>query len=308
MSQGLLISENSLGYTTIRLHYSAQPDKDITNTDPGLRARAQEWLQNAQRITADPHRWGQEFEINWWITLGARVYPEFQESLHAPMSLLPNPRKVLYRAWDFGWHTPACLIASVDRKDRLLILREVVGHECSTRDFAQNVLSRCAEWYPYHGPGYQDFADPAGQHIKSMDSEKSEKRDIEVLNTLGIYPTWEYGWSRKDGRALVHQLLVLRTDSTPGIFVDPTRCPTLLQGFLGKFVYPETSGGKIKDEPDESNHPWADIQAALRYLCTGLYSALGLRRFRYQQIIKSDSPMYHGYGTPIRETDVTRVR
>lgn len=308
MSKGLLISENTLGYTTIRLHYSAEPSKDPTHSDPEIRARAQQWLQDAQRITADPHRWAQEQEINWFVSSGARVYPEFQESLHAPMSLLPNPRKVLYRAWDFGWHAPACLIASVDSKDRLLVLREIVGHERSTRDFAHDVLDRCARWYPHHAPGYQDFCDPAGQQVKSIDSEKSEKRDIEILNTVGIYPSWEYGWSRKDGRALVHQLLVLRTDQSPGIFVDPTGCPTLLQSFLGKFVYPESKDGRIKEEPDESNHPWADIQASLRYLCTGLYQALGLRRFRYQPILKNDSPLYHGYGTPLRETGVTRAR
>ena len=123
---------------------------------------------------------------------------------------------------------------------------------------------------------------------------------MEILGSVGITPTWEYGWSRKDGRALVHQLLVLRTDQTPGIFIDPSGCPTLLQGFLGKYVYPESKDGKVRDEPDESNHPWADAMAALRYLCTGLYSALGLRRFRYQPLVSSAPLAYTGYGTPLR--------
>lgn len=302
MTKGLLISENPLGWRTIKLHYSSDPAHDVTNPDEELRAQANQWVAEKQRIVGDPHRWSQEMEISFWAALGTRVFPEFMESLHAPMSLLPNPRKVLYRAWDFGWHAPACLIASVDNKDRLLVLREIVGRERSTREFAQDVLDLCARYYPTHSPGWQDFCDPAGQQVKSIDSEKSEKRDVEVLNSLGIHPSWEYGWSRKDGRALIHQLLVLRTDQSPGVFIDPSGCPTLIQGFLGKYVYPETISGKIKDEPDESNHPWADAMAAMRYLCTGLYASLGLRRFRYQAVIPEKKVDYMGYGTPLRES------
>jgi hypothetical protein len=296
--KGFSVHENALGFQAVRLHYSAMPEHDVTHPDPEIAAQAQAWLAEAKRTFADPARFQQEMEINWWVSIGARVYPEFQESHHAPFALAPNPRKVLYRAWDFGWHAPACLIASIDGKDRLLTLKEVVGKEQTTRDFAQYVLRRCAEWYGPWAPGYQDFCDPAGQQVKSMASEKQEKRDVEVLDSLGIHPKWEYGWSRKDGRALVHQLLVLRTDGSPGILVDPTGCPTLVQGFLGKYVYPERQDGRVKDEPEEDNHPWSDVHAALRYLATGLYSALGLRRFAYQPILKKDAPAYTGYGTP----------
>lgn len=299
--KGLTIGENALGFTTITLHYSADPEKDITHPDPVIRERALAWKQDAQRAMADEHRWQQEMEINWWTAQGARVFPEFSEALHAPLPLLPNPRRVLYRAWDFGWHAPACLIATIDRKDRLLVLREIVGREESTRDFAQRVIARCAEWYPTWGPGWQDFCDPAGQMVKTLESEKSERRDVEVLNGLGIHPSWEYGWSRKDGRSLIHQLLILRTDQSPGMFVDPRNCPTMLQGFLGKYVYPETKDGRVRDEPEEDNHPWADVMAAGRYLVTGLHGILGLRRFRYQPLFnESADTKMHGYGTPIR--------
>lgn len=299
--KGLWIGDNALGFTTIKLHYSASPDRDIAHPDPNVRAKAQEWLFEAKRSFADESRWQQEMEISWWTAQGRRVYPEFLEHIHAPMALLPNPRKVIHRAWDFGWITPACLIATVDNRDRLLILREIVGREETTRDFAQRVVSKCAEWYPTWSPGWQDFCDPAGQQVKSMESERNEKRDVEVLNGLGIYPSWEYGWSRKDGRALVHQLLVLRTDNSPSIYVDPHGCPTLVRGFLGKYVFPERKDGTARDEPEEANHPWADVHAALRYLATGLYSALGLRRFKHQPVMKPTTSPTHGYGTPVRD-------
>src|SRR6185369_8385664 len=113
------------------------------------------------------------------------------------------------------------------------------------------------------------------------------------------YPSWEHGWSRKDGRSLVHQLLATRTDGTASMLVDPTQCPVLVQGFLGKFVYEPKKNGQVHDEPDERLHPWADAQAALRYLATGLYSALGLRRQKANAPTVA-SPAWHGYGTKKR--------
>ena len=290
---------NSMGFCAVKIHYSADPAKDVQNSDEPQRMTALDWLQQAKLAFPDPNAWAQEMEINWFVASGARVFPEFQESIHASTPLAPNPRKVLYRAWDFGWHAPACLIASIDQKDRLLVLKEVVGKEVSTREFAHRVVKQCSEWFPHHGPGYQDFCDPAGQQARPA-AEKSEQKDVEVLASLGIYPSWEYGWSRKDGRSLIHQLLILRTDNTPGFYLDAPGCPTVLQGFLGKYVYPESKDGKAKDEPDEGDHPWADVFAALRYMCTGLYTALGLRRFKYQSVMKTEAQLTHGYGTPVR--------
>ena len=166
-------------------------------------------------------------------------------------------------------------------------------------EFAEKVIKRCATWFPHHGAGYTDFCDPAGQKVNSGASERSEVRDVEILSKLGIHPSWEYGWSRKDGRSLVHQLLILRTDNTPSIYISSRDCPILVQGFLGKYVYPTAKDGTAHDEPREDNHPWADVHAALRYLATGLYSALGLRR-NVGKPQRPEEAKYHGYGSPKR--------
>lgn len=277
--------ENALGFTAVRLHYSADPSKDA------------DWAVQARRAYPDPNQWAREMEISWWVAEGTRVYPEFSEQVHC-RDLSHRPRKVIYRAWDFGYLAPACLIAQIDQQDRLMVLREVIGHEETTKLFAERVLSLCAGWYPHHVAGFQDFCDPAGQQRKST-SESSEVQDVQILNNLGVYPTWEFGWTRKHGRALVHQLLQTRLDGSPGFYVDPVGAPVLVQGFLGKYVYPPKKGGQAHDEPDESNHPWADAHACLRYLATGLYSALGLRR-----VSQSPEPpreiTWHGYGSPKR--------
>lgn len=290
--KGFTVAENELGVTAVRVHYSCDPEKDPA-TETGAA-----WHERARRLYPDPNAWAQEFEISFWVAAGVRVYPEFSEMVHV-QPLQHRTRKVIYRAWDFGWHAPACLVAQIDPQDRLVILREVIGHEETTRAFAEKVIERCAQWYPQHTPGFEDFCDPAGQQVNAAASERSEVRDVEILNKLGIFPRWEWGWSRKDGRSLVHQLLQQRIDGTPGFYVDASQAPVLVQGFLGKYVYPERKNGVAADEPDESLHPWADAHAALRYLCTGLYSALGLRRHATPLPPVKDLD-YHGYGSPKR--------
>lgn len=281
---GFSAVENELGMTAVRIHYTADPSKDA------------EWLERTRRLYPDPNAFAQEFEINWWVAQGARVYPQFTESVHA-IPTGHRARKTLYRAWDFGWHAPACLVAQIDPQDRLIVLREIIGREQTTKDFAEAVVEKCAREYPMHASGFQDFCDPAGQHVSATASERSESRDVDILNTLGIYPKWEHGWSRKHGRALVHQLLQVRVDGTPSLYVDNQRCPVLLQGFLGKYVYPEKRSGQVSEEPDENNHPWADAHAALRYMVTGLYTALGLKRPGYQAPVEAEVE-YTGYGIP----------
>lgn len=301
MTTPFSVSENAMGFKAVRIHYSASPSKDPA-TDEGAK-----WYARARQMYPDENMWNQEFELNWWIAKGIRVYPQFTEALHCQPTEF-RERKVIYRAWDFGWHAPCCLIAQIDQKDRLVVHREILGHEETTKQFAERVLERCAAWWPQHTAGYQDFCDPAGQQRKST-AESSEVRDVEVLQALGIFPSWQHGWTRKHGRALVHQLLTVRSDGTPSFYMHGSQCPVLLQGFLGKYVYPGTKGGRAHDEPDENNHPWADAHACLRYLATGLFSALGLRH----QTVPMPEPLidpttYMGYGTRVQPWNKAHAR
>jgi hypothetical protein len=301
MSAGYQASNNRMGFRAVRLHYSADEERDIHHPDPEIAARAERWLERTRANYPDPNQWAQEMEVNWWVAQGVRVFPQFVEHRHAPTLAGYRARKVIYRAIDFGWLTPACLIAQIDSKDRLVILKEIVGFHQTTREFGKEVIDRCVEWFPHHTPGYTDFCDPAGQQASSTASERNESRDVEILNALKIYPKWEYGWSRKDGRSLIHQLLAIRVDDTPGLLVNAPDCPVLMQGFLGKYVYPAKKGtGAAHEEPDETNHPWADVMACLRYLATGLYSALGLRRQKKDPAGVSPYQPYMGYGTPVK--------
>ena len=290
-----------MGFRALRLHYSADEDKDPTGTDPSKAEKARAWISAQRAQWPDPNDFEREFEISFFAGSGARVFPQFTGQYHLARIEF-NRRKVVYRSWDFGWHAPVCLFAQIDGKDRLCFLKEIVGNQQSTSDFAKHVIQRTAEWFPNHVAGFEDYCDPAGQQVKSVENEKNERRDTEVLSGLGIHAKYAYGWSRKDGRSLVHQLLNLRSDGTPSTYVDDSGCPLLAQSFLGRYVYPETADGTVKDEPDDKTHPWADVQAAVRYMVIGLHPRLGVARYAMAAATNfvNMSTSTHGYGTPRR--------
>lgn len=298
-----LVSENAMGFTAVRYHYSADPEKDPNNPNEEMAERARAWLAAQKNAYPDPNDFEREFEINFNVGKGSRVFPQFSELYHCrPLTF--NTRRVVYRAWDFGWWAPVCLFAQIDREGRLVLVKEIVGAKKTTHDFAQDVIRRGAEWLPLFAAGFEDFCDPAGQQVKSVENERNERRDVDVLTGLQIHPKYEYGWSRKDGRSLVHQTLRLRADGTPSFLVDPAGCPLTTQAFLGRYVFPETRDGKIREEPDDDTHPWADVMAAVRYLVTGLHKRLGLSRFQLGQQVPRAAAVadraFTGYGTPTR--------
>lgn len=293
--KGYTASKNAMGVYAIRWHYSANPTHDPDHPDPAIAAAASEWLEKQRESYPDPNDFARELEINWHVAKGSRVYPQYTAHYHErPLEKL-RP-KVVYRGWDFGWHAPVTLFAQIDGQGRLLLLKELVGAKQVISDFAGDVVRRSAEWFPLHTPGFEDYVDPAGAQVKSIESEKNERRDIDVLAGLGLYPKYEYGWSRKDGRTLVHELLKLRADGTPSMYVDPAGCPVLSSAFLGRYVYPETQNGKLREDPNDEEHPFGDVQAALRYLVTGLHAKLALTRFKASTLAGAPRARPSGYG------------
>ena len=298
---GYSSNQNAMDFQAIRLHYQALDERNPFHPDPLIAAKGQEWLDTQRRQWPDPNDFAREFEISFFSGQGARVFPQFTLQLHtAPLEF--NQRRIVYRAWDFGWHAPVCLFAQVDGKDRLVILHEIVGTQQTTHQFATKVVQRSAEWFPNHPGGFDDYCDPAGQQVRALENERNEKRDIEVLAGLGIQAKYQWGWSRKDGRALIHQLLNIRSDGTPSFYVSEAGCPLLCQAFLGRYVYPEKTDGSHDDEPDDKHHPWADLMASLRYLVIGLHPKLGVARFSMaprSSFVNMTDPVNktHGYGT-----------
>ena len=166
--RGIEVRDNPMGMRAIRVHYTADPAKDPEHPDPAVAALAADWLAAQRMIYPDPNTFAQEMEINFFVGSGARVYPEFTQALHC-QPLLFNPRKVVYRGWDFGYLCPVAILGQIDRDSRLLIVKEIIGRNQTTHEFAGAVIKQCAAWLPQHAPGYEDWVDPAGQQVQTIE-------------------------------------------------------------------------------------------------------------------------------------------
>ena len=90
--RGLKYRKNNNGYAVLELKYTADPDKDPERNGA-------EWYKNAKEgMSSD--EWEQEYEINYQIKIGKRVFPDFTEK--SICKLIYNPHKPLLIGWDFG--------------------------------------------------------------------------------------------------------------------------------------------------------------------------------------------------------------
>jgi hypothetical protein len=84
--KGLAIRTTSLGFRVLRLHYSADPEKDPTTEAGRL------WYDEARKGIPDA-RWQQEYEIDYGALGGQRVFPPFEETIHVVPAQFPLDKK-----------------------------------------------------------------------------------------------------------------------------------------------------------------------------------------------------------------------
>jgi hypothetical protein len=99
--KGISTRKTRLGWTVIRIHYSADPDKD-PETPVGAA-----WLEHAQQGMSKA-RWRKEFEIDYEALGGQLVFPNFEETIHVtkPQFPLEPATSTIYLAADPHPRTP----------------------------------------------------------------------------------------------------------------------------------------------------------------------------------------------------------
>ena len=220
-----------------------------------------------QRMSEDEI--ARELDINYALSLKNRVFTGFTNE-HQKRLILPptdsetgRTRKIL-RAWDFGYHCPACLFIFQDERDRLWVLHEELGSQSLLLDFARQVQQVGEQRFP--GWQFEDICDPAG----AQRSDKSTLTSIEILNSLGIYPYYDRSLI-KDGIELMRMKLAERPEgpeALPGLLVDPS-CVKLIEAFEGGYRYASTDS----DSPLQE-HPYEDVMDCLRYAVMARCSVL----------------------------------
>lgn len=256
-------------FAVVRLHYSADPDRDAA------------WVADAKR--GMPERgWQREYEIDYSIYEGKTFFPEFKEFNIQKSEY--RPRETLYRGWDYGFHRPAVLITKLNQFDQWAWIDVILGEDEGVRAFGTRIKRHCDAMYP--GAYYVDVGDPAGEQV----SDKSEKTSVEILSAIGIYIR-----SRKQpikqGAEIIRQKLGMRVDGKPGLIVNP-ELTIVIDGFKGGLHYPELREGQPPAEFYQKDGYYDHVFDGARYIATELFSVIGERQMANQITRSNDNDEY----------------
>lgn len=236
------------GFTVVRLHWSADEEKD------------EEW---ARRIRADlpTEDWLREYEL---ISTGRDkehpVYSDWKRDLHERSLRYDSRHPVIFRGWDFGKVHPAVVWIQLTNGE-INVLHELQGSEIQLEQFTYQVIQKSQLWFP-GTVKFVDWVDPHGE------AEKDDGRaSIRVLKDCGIQPKYQHQ-EVEPGVLIVGKQLVRLEHGRPRLCADPRECPILCDAMRGGYKR-NKRGIIVKDGYYEH------IADALRYVVVGIVKSLG---------------------------------
>lgn len=236
------------GFRHLRLHYSADPDKN-----PATPAGSAWYAVARKRM--DARRWAREMEIEHSVPAGEPVYVETDRIIVRPQSY--TPALPVGCGMDFGRKCPVALF--VQRRPapagslvpvKLHWLAEVFTPDVTVDRFAEAVMERRQSLFP--SARFETWADPAG----NQEGDKTTDSSIAICESRGITPIYSQPSSVEFGINLFQWLI-----SVGAMEMDPEGCKMLLAAVAGGYSRDEAG----KPIGGEKGHPWADFADAARY-------------------------------------------
>lgn len=292
---GFDVSVTKKGYKVVRLHYTADPDK-----------RTEEWQKRTKAAMPDPQSFRREFEIDWSATTGKPYYPEFVRNYAADKSYycqefeLFDKSVPIYRGWDFGFRRPGCVWFQVGAQGKVFVHRELMPEEIdihSYRDLVMylsgqidvedkslrrrpralsylDVLSEKGElpWFEYKKHTFIDFSGPEATAVKTIESEKGERNDSEVLASRDIFIA-ALSQRVSAGEHILRRLLLPQPSGGAGIVFHDGRCPLLVGGMNGGLTHKKGTRANPLDDKCAKDGHFEHLHDGLRY---GLVGAVTL--------------------------------
>jgi hypothetical protein len=230
------------GFKRLDIHYSLHPLKDET------------WLKEAKKgISIE--RWNQEQELSM-ETVGNRVYEKFSEKMHV-IDWNYNPNLPVYRAIDFGYHTPVVLWIQVTSNDEMIIFQEWIGENNTVDELLAN-LKECDSIIGISEINVQmSYCDPSG--CSASDKGISS---VDFLESNGIKLSYRNS-SILAGIELVREKLM---DASGKIFLKVSRnCRRVISDFRH---YSKKHNSEEPQKDNVSDH----TMDALRYFIINHFS------------------------------------
>jgi len=214
------------GFQVIRLHYSADPDKD----DAWAKKVASEYP------TEDFDR---EFELKPVGLKDVRpVFGDYKKQLHeGDLFWKPSIGRVLYRGWDFGKVHPAVEFMQINGLEKNFI-DEIAPDNIMEEQFVQMVLAHSNQFY--RGATFVDWVDVSGRN-----EDRWGNSSMKTLKSYGINPRGK-DQLIEEGILQMCRELVLMTNGRPYIMVNAKKCPRLAAAMRGGYKRNKT-GEIIKD-------------------------------------------------------------
>jgi hypothetical protein len=204
--------------------FEPSPRENETNLPPG-------YYDN--QVASMPPDMQERLLNNKWgsIRSGDPVYREFSRTIHVARNVRAAVDGALLRFWDFGYHHPACIFATLTPSGQLKVHRAVMGKDTEARKFAQDMKLLTAEHYPW-AQNFIDIGDPAVKQQKDTGST------LQVLYEEGIVMRFAHSFIT-DGVDVIRRLLSTLNSGAPGVIFDEENCRVLIEGLAGGYYLDE---------------------------------------------------------------------
>jgi len=231
----LCMNNKEEGFKRLDIHYSSHPLKD------------ENWKKEAKKgISIE--RWKQEQELSL-ETSGRRVYERFSERTHV-IDWEYNSSLPVFRAIDFGYHTPAVLWIQVTADDVVIVFREWVGENNIIGEMVEQIKRGDRELGIDEDAVEMTYCDPAGSAVTDKGISS-----VDNLENNGIKVNYRAS-SLLAGIDLVREKLM---DASGKVFLKVSRnCKRIISDF-------RQYSKKYKSEEPKKDNISDHTMDALRY-------------------------------------------
>lgn len=190
---------------------------------------------------------------------GVAVTPQWNDSLHLAVGLVPLERHETILLWDFGL-TPVCIVTQVMASGHWHILDALAGEGVGVVEFIEDqVRPLLAARYPKCP--LRHIGDPAGEQRSQVEANLTPA--LMIRRMLG--GTWRSGPQRLEPRIDALQAVLSRTSGGRAVVqVDRERARLVHYALRGGWHYHVARTGIVSREPKKT-HPDSDIGDAMSY-------------------------------------------
>ena len=282
------------GARVIKIHYSADPEKDAA------------WAAEA-RIGVPADEWDREMEMNEEIEDGIPVFPDYDDDFHCPLAFRHRrvpivPGSTYFGGWDCGQSlTPAFVLLQVTPKEKqvhgLLEVTSPGGEPMSK--FAPRVQARLLQTFPEIMNRINHVGDSTVTTKSGTDGRTARAEAKKWgFNIKPVPNNWEL--RRSSGTDVL--LRVLEEDM-PGFIVDGTLAPTLRLALRGRYKYELKKSEEDQEEQAQVllkplKNMYSHIGDAFGYGCAAVLKFINHARggiTRHETVRTAKAPREQGF-------------